>query len=181
MKEPRRFNGAGQWVRRRAGARPGLTPEPMTGMPRTGTGSPITGAFKVGSTFNAPGSRSGIVGPLTMEQSRTILASQGIYPSALYPTPAWAAGLPAGWTSQLLSPTLPASESSLPFSFGGGYGGGTGNGGGGFSLSSIPSWVWIGAAIFGGIVLLKGKGGKSTGAGGGSMIPKNFRFKAKVK
>jgi len=142
---------------------------PPGGYGTPGPGAPPPGAFKIPSTFHRPGFKSGMV-QTTFEQARALMASQGIYPAAMYPAPAWAAGFPTGWTSQLLSPTLPASESSLPFSSGGGYGGG------GFSLSSIPSWVWFGLAIFGGIYLMQkeGKGGP-----GGKPVAPKLKVKAK--
>ncbi|MCJ7828484.1 MAG: hypothetical protein MUP81_01940 [Dehalococcoidia bacterium] len=171
-------SGDGRTIRR-AGARPiGAGPEPTSSTPRKGAGSPGPGAFMVGSTFYRPGFKSGMVQP-TRAQATALLASQGIYPAALYPASTWATGFPAGWENQLLSPT-PLTSSALPsyYGGGGGYLSGGGNGGG-FSLSSIPSWVWIGAAIFGGVYLLKGKGGKT--ATGKSMLPKNFKFKAKAK
>jgi len=167
---------------KRAGARPGnLTPRPTSARPNgyasPGSGSPPPGAYKISSTFYRPGFKSGMA-VHTEAESRAALAAQGIYPQALYPIPAWAANLPAGWENQLLTPT-PATSSELPSYFGGGGGVSGGGNGGGFSLSSIPSWVWIGAAIFGGVYLLRGKGGK--GGTGKSMIPKNFKFKAKAK
>lgn len=93
---------------------------------------------------------------------------------SLYGLPGWTPGIQPLQTLPPTMTTEPLGKSA------GGYGGtvaGT-TGNGGFSFSSIPSWVWIGAAVFGGVVLLKGKG--KTG-GGGSMIPKNFKFKTKVK
>jgi len=163
---------------KRAGARPGnLAAQPDVARSRMGTGSPIAGAFKVGSTFNAPSRMSGMVQP-TQAQATALLASQGIYPQALYPAPAWAAGFPAGWENQLLTPT-PVTSSELPSYYGGGGGVSGGGDGGGSALSKIPTWAWIVAAIFGGVYLLKGKGGK--GGTGKSMIPRNFKFKAKAK
>jgi len=162
---------------KRAGARPGnLAAQPDVARSRMGTGpgNPPPGAFKITSTFYRPGFKSGMFQP-TQAQTTALLASQGIYPQALYPAPAWAAGFPAGWENQLLTPT-PATSSELPSYYGGGGGVSGGGNGGGSALSKIPTWAWIGAAIFGGIYLLKGKGGT-----GKSMIPRNFKFKAKAK
>jgi len=152
----------GNGAARRNGARPSRIPTPPLPpgpirMP--GPGAPPPGPFKIPWTPGKTPSR-GPLPPGVFKVSSTPglspeALSKGAPPPGGQSTPFSGAPAPA-WGGQFLKPTLPAAELSLPFSSGasgGVYSGGY-YGGGSF-LGSIPSWVWLGLAVFSGLYLMQ--------------------------